>query len=126
MCEIAKPISQTSAPHPRLITTKLTTPAQPSSLTGPGWSRPSSVTPTPSNTSSPPTTSGQALTNAASNSAPQLPHVGKVIQPQPRTSLPGKKDHSGPAWGLVKGSTNVSASDLHSEFPTAAEVAQGA
>lgn len=119
-----KPVSQTSAPHPRLITTKLTTSAQPSSLAGPGWSRPSSVTPTPSNTNSPPTTSGQALTNTVSHSAPQLPHVGKVIQPQPRGSLPGKKDHSGPAWGAVKGSLSVSVQDLQSEFPTAAEVAQ--
>jgi len=29
-------------------------------------------------------------------------------------------------WGMVKGSLNVSAPDLQTEFPTAAEVAQGA
>ena len=29
-------------------------------------------------------------------------------------------------WGMVKGSLNISAPDLQTEFPTAAEVAQGA
>lgn len=107
------------------------------SAAGPGWSRP---------TSSP---SPVALTNAVPNlpvpsvpvmptAAPQLPHAGKVIQPQPRaaaSSVPtigSQKDSSTasskPVWGNVRPTTNAPLkADLkaQNEFPTAAEVAQG-
>ena len=68
----------------------------------------------------------------------QLPHVGKVIQPQPRgviqTPSTSKSESangsSKPAWRNVKqgGSTTGVGppSGVQSEFPTAAEVAQGA
>lgn len=72
-----------------------------------------------------------------SHGPPQLPHVSKVIQPQPRGAiqapLPPKPEASNgsskPAWRNVRQSgSNTGAEpppDVQSEFPTAAEVAQG-
>ncbi|THV07579.1 hypothetical protein K435DRAFT_261794 [Dendrothele bispora CBS 962.96] len=130
---IARPPTQSSS-HPRLITTKLTTAPQPSSTPGPGWSRPSSVTPpvsTPALNGTPAPT--QTATNASHPSAPQLPHVGKVIQPQPRSaaqasslkdglSFPGTPLNK-PVWGNVKSTTTRSDLSVQNDFPTAAEVA---
>jgi hypothetical protein len=73
-----------------------------------------------------------------SHGPPQLPHVGKVIQPQPRgviqtpsTSKSETANGSGkPAWRNVKQGGNTTgvgpAPGVQSEFPTAAEVAQSA
>ncbi|KAI0662570.1 hypothetical protein C8Q70DRAFT_959611 [Cubamyces menziesii] len=127
-----KPVLQTSTSHPRLVTAKLTATPQPSTTTGPGWSRPSSVV--PSTTPTPlPTGNGKPSPSpaAASGVTPLPPPGGKVIQPQPRPiqdAAPQKKDIANrPAWG------NAKSSPLHApkpigvqkEFPTAAEVAQG-
>jgi len=132
---LARPPTQSSS-HPRLITTKLTATPQPSSTPGPGWSRPSSVTPpvsTPALNGNP--TPAQSATNPPIPSAPQLPHVGKVIQPQPRSAAQASnfKDAisttgsalNKPVWGNLR--ANLPRSDLtvHNDFPTAAEVAHG-
>ncbi|KZT06357.1 uncharacterized protein LAESUDRAFT_192554 [Laetiporus sulphureus 93-53] len=130
-----KPMAQTAPSHSRLVTTKLTASPQPSMTTGPGWSRPpssvSSVAPTPSSATNP--KPPPLLTSTTNTSAPQPAPAGKVIQPQPRgasemfaTSV--KKDGpSRPAWGNAKNAaTVVSKLDaVASDFPTAAEVAQG-
>ncbi|KAF9229562.1 hypothetical protein BS17DRAFT_28049 [Gyrodon lividus] len=129
-----RPAPQPSGSHSKLVTTKLTSTAQLSTTTGPGWSRPSSATPpvstTPSSSSNPPPL--QQL--APSPAAPQLPHFGKVIQPQPRRAIVSssslvKKDSSStkPAWGNAKSLSVNSFADntARNDFPTAAEVAQG-
>ncbi|KAF8624753.1 hypothetical protein AX15_005651 [Amanita polypyramis BW_CC] len=150
---ISRPPTQTSSPHPRLVTTKLTATApSPSSVAG--WSRPSSTAPPASVTgvnspnSTAPTSSAPAATpsTAPTTTVPQLPHPSKVIQPVPRSALahqqatpstgPSKEgssnapsgSHNKPAWGNVKPpSTTVSRPDVTAnDFPTAAEVAQGA
>jgi serine/arginine repetitive matrix protein 2 len=74
---------------------------------------------------------------ASASGAPQPPHVGKIIQPQPRSAVAGpvpggpQKDASAsgsnkPVWGNLK-VTAAPRPDLkvQSDFPTAAEVAQG-
>ncbi|KII93639.1 hypothetical protein PLICRDRAFT_171368 [Plicaturopsis crispa FD-325 SS-3] len=125
-----RPSVQPSPSHSRLVTTKLTATPQPSTTTGPGWTRPSSAAPTPSPSATPSVNTPAPVPVPA---APQLPHAGKVIQPQPRaatqTALPAlSKDGSGsgskPAWGNVKAAANAAAK-LQNDFPTAAEVAQG-
>lgn len=126
-----RPSTQPSASHSRLVTAKLTSTAPLPATTGPSWSRPSSATPSASSTT--PTLSNahpsqQAVSGSA---APQLPHIGKVVQPQPHS--PGstapltKKDGSSakPAWGTSKPTSALSFTDNASDFPTAAEVAQG-
>ncbi|KAK7463860.1 hypothetical protein VKT23_005795 [Stygiomarasmius scandens] len=132
---IARPPTQSSS-HPRLITTKLTATPQPSSTPGPGWSRPSSVTPpvsTPALNGNP--TPAQSATNPPIPSAPQLPHVGKVIQPQPRSAAQASnfKDAistnssalNKPVWGNLRANLPHSDLTVHNDFPTAAEVAHG-
>ncbi|KAF8845315.1 hypothetical protein BDN67DRAFT_448473 [Paxillus ammoniavirescens] len=124
-----RPAPQPSGSHSKLVTAKLTSTAQLSTTTAPGWSRPSSATPpvsaTPSGSSNaPPQTTPAAL---------HLPHAGKVIQPQPRRAIVSssslvKKDSSSikPAWGNAKSlSVNVFTDNARNDFPTAAEVAQG-
>ncbi|PFH49226.1 hypothetical protein AMATHDRAFT_5114 [Amanita thiersii Skay4041] len=150
---ISRPPTQSSSPHPRLVTTKLTASATSPSTTA-GWSRPSSTAPPASATgtsspsaatpiSSAPIFASTSL-NAPTPAAPQLPHVGKVIQPVPRAVLSQQvlstagaiKDGASttptgasgkPVWGNVKPpSANVVRSNVAtSDFPTAAEVAQG-
>ncbi|KAF9270486.1 hypothetical protein L218DRAFT_36721 [Marasmius fiardii PR-910] len=139
----SRPNISPSTSHPRLITTKLTATPQLSSSPGPGWSRPSSVTPpaapssnstTPNGTKHPAQTSSTIAANNLSSAAPQLPLAGKVIQPQPRsgalsTGIPKGNTLSGgvsnkPVWGNVKASLGA-ARAISSDFPTAAEVAQG-
>ncbi|TBU64802.1 hypothetical protein BD310DRAFT_838242 [Dichomitus squalens] len=123
-----KSVPQTTTPHPRLVTAKLTAMPQPSSTSG--WSRPSSavpsVAPTPTPASNLKTSSGPA-TSSTLASVP--PPGGKVIQPQPRNSqdtLFTKKDASGkPVWGNAKGGALTPLSRAQADFPTAAEVAQG-
>jgi serine/arginine repetitive matrix protein 2 len=129
----ARPTAQNSASHSRLVTTKLTATPQ-ASTTGPGWSRPSSATasvaPSPSSTPN-----ANSSSQGPQPTAPQLPHVGKVIQPQPRAVASGsqsggsRQDVSGgsnkPVWGNVKASTSKWNAKVQNEFPTAAEVAQG-
>ncbi|KAH9890956.1 hypothetical protein C8Q73DRAFT_734645 [Cubamyces lactineus] len=127
-----KPVLQTSTSHPRLVTAKLTATPQPSTTTGPGWSRPSSAV--PSTTPTPlPSGNGKPTSSpaAASGIIPLPPPGGKVIQPQPRSAqdaVPPKKDIANkPAWGNAK-STPLNAPKpvgVQKEFPTAAEVAQG-
>ncbi|KAJ3827387.1 hypothetical protein F5880DRAFT_1537760 [Lentinula raphanica] len=140
-----RPSPSSSSPHPRLVTTKLTATAQLAPSPGPGWSRSSSVTPpvsasiasAPNGTSSLAPTSSQ--TTVSVPAAPQLPHAGKVIQPQPRSLGSGQTVHRegghavGPgqgksAWGNVNpvGATSATRADARtqSDFPTAAEVAQ--
>ncbi|KAM6497945.1 hypothetical protein JOM56_005893 [Amanita muscaria] len=151
---VSRPPAQSSSPHSRLVTTKLTaTASSPSSA--PGWSRPSSTgpsatatganspntqTPAPSVPSNPPPSS-----SAPAPAAPPLPHPGKVIQPVPQsastqqhaavTTGPVKETGSNnsstlsskPVWGnLRRSSTTSSRPDVTvNDFPTAAEVALG-
>ena len=130
----ARPAAQPASSHSRLVTTKLTAnPVVPTATAG--WSRPSSVTPSPATaTSSPSSTSPLPGTTPIQTStivAP-LPHVGKVIQPQPRAAVPQPTQHkdsasSKPVWRNVR-PPNVAPtrSDVQtSDFPTAAEVANG-
>ncbi|KAF7437085.1 hypothetical protein PC9H_003919 [Pleurotus ostreatus] len=143
----SRPTAALATSHSRLVTTKLTATPQ-SSSPGPGWSRPSSATPTVASNASPilgstpngtsPLPPGSSIvgsTGAAvvSSSAAQLPHVGKVIQPQPRSALlqistVTPKGSPKPVWGNVKGAAASAKSDetVQNDFPTAAEVAQGA
>ncbi|KAF8168297.1 hypothetical protein B0H34DRAFT_684989 [Crassisporium funariophilum] len=129
---VARPSIQPTSSHSRLVTAKLTASPAVSSSTA-GWSRPSSVAPSPA-TNSPSSTSPlptAAPTQSATTSAPQLPHVGKVIQPQPRAAIVQptaslkESGNSKPVWGNVK-PPNVPSiwPDIQaSDFPTAAEVA---
>ncbi|OCH96653.1 hypothetical protein OBBRIDRAFT_765594 [Obba rivulosa] len=128
-----KPVLQSLPSHSRLVTAKLTATPQPSTTTGPGWSRPSSAvpssTPTPSSATAP---KPLTLPAAASGHAPpQPPPAGKVIQPQPRAASEAltsiKEGSSKPAWGNAKAlAAIVNKPDLAQlDFPTAAEVAQG-
>jgi serine/arginine repetitive matrix protein 2 len=130
---VARPAHQNSTSHSRLVTTKLTATPQ-ASTTGPGWSRPSSATPpvAPSPSSTP---NASSSSQAPQPTAPQLPHAGKVIQPQPRAVASGSQsgasrgDGSGGSnktvWGNVKTSASKWNTKVQDEFPTAAEVAQG-
>ncbi|RPD81726.1 hypothetical protein L226DRAFT_496780 [Lentinus tigrinus ALCF2SS1-7] len=123
-----KPVSQTTTPHPRLVTAKLTATPQPGSTAG--WSRPSSAVPSSTPTPLPGANSKPALMSAAGpNAAPVFSPVGTVIQPQPHSSqdvLPLKKDTSGkPVWGGARGNAVVTLDRVQTDFPTAAEVAQG-
>lgn len=111
--------------HSRLVTTKLTANPSPASTSNQGWSRPSSVTPT---APSPSGSAGASLPHAAVGSAaPQLPHVGKIIQPQPRpgSTIGPPKDSSKLVWGSRAQPNSLAnrASSLLQEFPTAAEAA---
>jgi hypothetical protein len=114
------------------VTTKLTATPQ-TSTTGPGWSRPSSASPSivPSPSSTP---NANSSSQGPPPAAPQLPHAGKVIQPQPRAIASGSQsgssrvDSSGsnkPVWGNVKAAASKWNSRVQNDFPTAAEVAQG-
>jgi len=131
-----RPSVQPTSSHSRLVTTKLTaSPAVASSTAG--WSRPSSVAPSPATVaSSPNSTSPLPIAPASQPSttaAPQLPHAGKVILPQPRasvapvSSLPKDPPSSKPVWGNVKLPPTVPIRpDIQpNDFPTAAEVANG-
>jgi hypothetical protein len=133
----ARPSTQQPPTHSRLVTAKLTTAPQ-SSSAGTGWSRPPSATPPVSSISSPgPGASVPAITSPSSVAgAPQFPHAGKVIRPQPRSvtvssSKASPKDSttsSKPAWGNPKPATAANPNQAvteQSDFPTAAEVAQG-
>ncbi|KAF9243884.1 hypothetical protein BU15DRAFT_71996 [Melanogaster broomeanus] len=132
--QTARPTPQPSGSHSKLVAARLTSTAQLSTTTGPGWSRPSSAAPpvstTPSNSSSAPPP--QPL--APAPAVPQLPHAGKVIQPQPRRPMASssslvKKESSStkPAWGNAKSLAVASfaGNAARDDFPTAAEVAQG-
>ncbi|KAK2462059.1 hypothetical protein APHAL10511_006522 [Amanita phalloides] len=144
----SRPPAQASSSHPRLVTTKLTATAPiPSSVAG--WSRPSSTAPpAPATSTNSPngTTPAPSVpaTTTSSASALTAPHPNKVIQPGSRSVLhqqvvanTGSNKDAGsgsgssagppgkPAWSNVKSSAarlDVTAND----FPTAAEVAQGA
>ncbi|KAJ3936667.1 MAG: hypothetical protein NXY57DRAFT_957121 [Lentinula lateritia] len=139
--------SSSSPSHPRLVTTKLTATTQLAPSPGPSWSRPSSVTPPVANSSvSAPNgisalapTPSQASASTSVPAAPQLPHIGKVIQPQPRSLGLGQTVHRDaghaagpsqgkPAWGNVNPAVAAGATRAdprtQSDFPTAAEVAQ--
>ncbi|KAI0702462.1 hypothetical protein BC835DRAFT_1428973 [Cytidiella melzeri] len=128
-----KPAMQSSTSHSRLVTAKLTTDTQRLSAAGPGWSRPPS---TSSSTAAAPSSSSPIPkglpTPATNHAAPQLPTVGKVIQPQPRGAVEAvplvRKDSEGKSvWGNTKPpAVNHSRPETTSnEFPTAAEVAHG-
>ena len=125
--------------HPRLVT-KLTKLPSSSASTGQGWTRPSSTTPSlaPSPVSGGVSVGPPPGPVPVSHGPPQLPHAGKVIQPQPRgviqtPSAPKPESANGsnkPAWRNVKqgGSTTGVGPPLgaQNEFPTAAEVALSA
>ncbi|KAL1738969.1 hypothetical protein HDZ31DRAFT_69429, partial [Schizophyllum fasciatum] len=129
---IARPAVQTATSHSRLVTAKLTATPQPSTTTGPGWSRPGSAA--PSHASSAPSPNPQPPHGAqpapgapagGSSAAPALPHAGKVIQPQPRSAVApkdGPASGKAPVWGAVKRPSEATFGV--SDFPTAAEVAQ--
>ncbi|KAI6045049.1 hypothetical protein EDC04DRAFT_194152 [Pisolithus marmoratus] len=125
-----RPVVQPAGLHSRLVTAKLTFTPQLSATTGSSWSRPSSAA--PSATSTTPTPSNAQQPQSSAPVPPQLPHVGKVIQPQPRstassTALLTKKDGvpAKPAWRNSKSTPGVPFTDNAIDFPTAAEVAQG-
>lgn len=131
---IGRPPVQSASSHSRLVTAKLTASPAVASSTG-GWSRPSSVVPSPATVTSSPISTSPLPTSVAmqpsATSAPQLPHAGKVILPQPRATLvqtaPAPKEPGvvKPVWGNVKPPiaaplrTDIQTTD----FPTAAEVA---
>ncbi|KAF9557882.1 hypothetical protein CPC08DRAFT_32029 [Agrocybe pediades] len=129
---VSRPSVQPTSSHSRLVTTKLTaSPAVTSSTAG--WSRPSSVAPSPA-TNSPISTSPlptAAASQLSSTAAPQLPHAGKVILPQPRANMaqPNSSQRDAgsakPVWGNVKPPIAATTRlDIEpSDFPTAAEVA---
>ncbi|SRR6266404_4404260 len=138
---IAKSPPPSTTPHSRLVTTKLT--KLPSSSTGTcaGWSRPSSTAPSlaPSPVSGIVSSAPPPAAAPISHGPPQLPHVGgNVIQPPPRGAIQvpstSKSEASNgsnkPAWRSVNQGGNCSGAGpplgVQSEFPTAAEVAQGA
>lgn len=126
--------------HSRLVTTKLTKLPSSSTSGGTGWTRPSSTTPSlaPSPVSGSVSSAPPVAPAPISHGPPQLPHVGKVIQPQPRGAIQAplvskpetSNGSSRPAWRNVMQSGNSSGAGpplgVQSEFPTAAEVAQGA
>jgi hypothetical protein len=136
---LAKSPPPPATSHPRLVT-KLTKLPSSSAGTSPGWTRPSSTTPSlaPSPVSGGVSVAPPPAPTPASHGPPQLPHVGKVIQPQPRgtiqTPSTSKSESANGsnklAWRNVKqgGSTTGVGHPpgVQSEFPTAAEVAQGA
>jgi serine/arginine repetitive matrix protein 2 len=136
---LAKSPPPTATSHPRLVT-KLTKLPSSSAGTSPGWTRPSSTTPSlaPSPVSGGVSVAPPPAPVPASHGPPQLPHVGKVIQPQPRGTIQTPSmsrsepanGSSKPAWRNVRqgGSTTGVGPPpgVQSEFPTAAEVAQGA
>lgn len=123
-----KPVLQTTPSHSKLVTAKLTVEGQRSTITGPGWSRPSS---TSSSVGPPLPGAGASSIPGGTPAAPQPAPVGKIIQPQPRGAVDygfGKKDgQMRPAWGTGKGLSGAQGKpDLtQTDFPTAAEVAQG-
>ncbi|KIJ68652.1 hypothetical protein HYDPIDRAFT_24910 [Hydnomerulius pinastri MD-312] len=127
-----RPAPQPLGSHSRLVTAKLTSTAQLSTTTGPGWSRPSSATPPVAATPSSSLNAPPPQPLAPAPAAPQLPHVGKVIQPQPRnaaasSSSIANKDSSSAkhAWGNANPTALLSFTDnaARNDFPTAAEVA---
>ena len=131
----ARPSVQPTSSHSRLVTAKLTASTVVSASTA-GWSRPSSVAPSPANGNTPSSTSPLptgSSTQTSSTAAPQLPHVGKVIQPQPRApgaqlvSLQKEAGGSKAVWGNAKPPTVLPIRpDIQTnDFPTAAEVANG-
>ncbi|CDO70272.1 hypothetical protein BN946_scf184942.g72 [Trametes cinnabarina] len=127
-----KPVLQTSTSHPRLVTAKLTATPQPSTTTGPGWSRPSSAVPSNAPTPLPVGTSKASPSLITTvGGAPLPPPAGKVIQPQPRSvqeGVPLRRDPPNkPVWGTTKPNTphSTKVDGVRSDFPTAAEVAQG-
>lgn len=126
-----KPVIQTAASHSRLVTAKLTAGPQPSTLTGPGWSRPSStgstVAPTPPSSTNP--KPSPLSTPATTHAAPVSASAGKVIHPVPRNTTEsifnGKKDAGSKlVWGNTR-PTGSGMDSVQNDFPTAAEVAQG-
>ncbi|KAF8078339.1 hypothetical protein FPV67DRAFT_1464969 [Lyophyllum atratum] len=136
---LARPQAQSSASHSRLVTTKLTSTSPASPASGVGWSRPSSAAPPHAagshspNNNSPPLPATSLGTTSSTAGTPQLPHAGKVIQPQPRTapvqSGLSQKDGVGggsnkPVWGNLRSNLAPKRSDVQNDFPTAAEVAQ--
>lgn len=129
---IARPTAQPSASHSRLVTTKLTAAPQPSTTTGPGWSRPSSVNHSAASSPSP-VANVNGPNSTALPAAPQLPHAGKIIQPQHRAAAltpaaagSAKKEGSGkPVWGNVRSGVSPPDTRVQNDFPTAAEVANG-
>ncbi|KAL4069454.1 hypothetical protein J3A83DRAFT_3562185 [Scleroderma citrinum] len=127
-----RPSTQPSASHSRLVTAKLTSTAPLPATTGSTWSRPSSATPSVSSATPIPSSGQPSQPPGPAPTAPQLPHIGKVIQPQPRHTPASaasltKKDGSSakPVWGASRPTAGVSFTDNANDFPTAAEVAQG-
>ncbi|CCM01645.1 uncharacterized protein FIBRA_03706 [Fibroporia radiculosa] len=130
-----KPAVPAAQAHSRLVTAKLTAAPQSATTTGPGWSRPPSSV--PSTAPTPPAASNSkpiaVPAPTTGHAAPQPTPIGKVIQPQPRgvsemfVGVVKKDNINKPAWGNTKGMTPI-VSNLNaaaSDFPTAAEVAQG-
>lgn len=129
---VARPATQPTSSHPKLVTAKLT--AGPAvSSTPAGWSRSPSVAPSPAPaTNSPNSTSplpSAPPTQATTTS--QSPHISKLVQPQPRNTASQlhvlkEAGTAKPVWGNVKPSFVSQRPDVQSnDFPTAAEVANG-
>ncbi|KAK7694366.1 hypothetical protein QCA50_001552 [Cerrena zonata] len=124
-----KPTVPSTPSHSRLVTTKLTAGPQPATLTGPGWSRPSSTG------SQGPTSASATNPKPSPLPVPSLSQglpAAKVIHPQPRSVADGASDNankdnsSKPAWSRSKlhGFPSVKADPVQDDFPTAAESAQ--
>lgn len=122
--------------HSRLVDAKLAKLPSSSTATTAGWTRPSSTTPSlaPSPVAGSVSSVPPSAPAPVSHCPPILPHVGNVIQPQHRVTTQSPRirpeptnGSSKPAWRNLKQSESaVTGIGVQSEFPTAAEVAQGA
>ena len=126
-----------STSHSRLVDAKLAKLPSSSTSTSTGWTRPSSTTPslTPSPGSGGTSSVPPSAPAPVSHGPPLLPYVGKVIQPQHRGAIQSSSrskpestnGSSKPVWRNVKqGESATTGIGVQNEFPTAAEVAQGA
>lgn len=129
---VEKPVLQTAPSHSRLVTAKLTADTPRSSTAGPGWSRPSSTNSSVAGAPGSGANVKPPSTPAPASGTPLPTPVGKIIRPQPRSadsvvSLSRKDSSTEPAWRspVATVSTVGKLDGVQSEFPTAAEVAQG-
>lgn len=126
-----RPAPQTALSHSRLVTAKLT--ATPLSASpGPGWSRPASATPSVSTPGTAPTPAeGKSVSSGpgVGHGPPQNAPTSRLVQPQARSTLRQKADGQSvpgkPAWRSVNPGDVSLGLGAPSDFPTAAEAAQG-
>ncbi|KAJ7783422.1 hypothetical protein DFH07DRAFT_908018, partial [Mycena maculata] len=121
---ISRPQTQATASHSRLVTTKLTATPQTLSPAGPGWSRPSSVTP-PASTTAP--VDGAAAPTTPASGDPSTSTSGPPAQPRSTpargTGMRESVRDGKPVWGNTRAQQQRPDMTSQSDFPTAAEVA---